>query len=106
GRPHTFTVHVEANDGSGAGFQPVNGVNPTVSLTPAKGASVLGVADGCAAGGTNAAGDCTVTFHSDTAGTVTGHASVTFNVGGVLLTRATDGTHGSSIDAVKTFVDA
>ena len=49
-------------------------------------------------------GLCSVTFTSNTAGTVTGHASVTFSVGGVSLTRATDETHGSSDDAVKVFV--
>ena len=37
-------------------------------------------------------GQCTVTFTSATAGTVTGNASVTFSVGGVSLTRDTDST--------------
>jgi hypothetical protein len=44
-----------------------------------------------------------VTFTSNTAGTVTGHATVTFSVGGVSLTRET-GTSGNSGDATKVFV--
>jgi hypothetical protein len=45
-----------------------------------------------------------VTFTSNTAGTVIGHATVSFSVGGVTLTRATDSTRGSSGDATKVFV--
>ena len=45
-------------------------------------------------------GTCTVTFTSPTAGTVTGHASVTFNVSGISLTRATGtGTLNASCPA-------
>ena len=41
------------------------------------------------------------------AGKITGHASITFSVGGVSLTRATGDSHtGDSADAVKPFVDA
>jgi hypothetical protein len=101
---HTFTVHIEADNGTNSGFQPVSGLNPTVTLTPAGGASVSGVTDTCASTGTNASGDCTVTFTSNSAGTVTGHASITFSVGGASLTRTTNGTSGNSGDAVKTFV--
>src|SRR5207245_1678471 len=60
----------------------------------------------CATTGTNASGQCTVTFTSNTGGTVTGTASVTLSVGGVSLTRTTNGQAGSSGPAVKTFVDA
>ena len=49
-------------------------------------------------------GECTVTFTSNTAGTVTGHATVTLTVGSVSLTRATDGTGGNTDDATKVFV--
>src|SRR5262249_17095646 len=80
---------------------------PTVTLTPSNGASVLGKTDNCASpGATSGAGNCTVVFHSNTAGQVTGHATVTFSVGGVPLTRATTGTLHSQGDAVKTYVDA
>jgi hypothetical protein len=49
-------------------------------------------------------GQCSVTFTSNTAGTVIGHATVSFSVGGVTLNRATDSTHGGSGDATKVFV--
>jgi hypothetical protein len=45
-----------------------------------------------------------VTFTSPTAGTVKGHASVTFSIGGESVTRETDGTSPNSDDAVKVFV--
>jgi hypothetical protein len=107
---HTFTVHVEANDGSGSGFQPVSGVKPTVSLTNGGGASAINITDNCASTGTDASGNCTVSFTSDNPGTVTGNASITLTVGGVSLTRDTDpatsagsGPNGSG-PAVKTFI--
>jgi 2C-methyl-D-erythritol 2,4-cyclodiphosphate synthase len=102
---HTFTVTVLANDGSGSGYQAVSGVNPVVTLTPAGGAAVTGLTDNCAATGTNTSGQCSVTFTSNSAGTVTGNASITFTVDGQSLTRATGDSHaGDSTDAVKTFV--
>src|SRR5688500_19887846 len=51
----------------------VQGVNPTVTLTATGGAVVAaGKVDTCATTGTNAAGQCTVTLTSNSAGTVTG----------------------------------
>src|SRR5262245_49061177 len=78
---------------------------PTVSLTDANGA-VQNVSSNTCTTGTDSNGQCSVTFTSNAAGTVTGHATVTFDVGGVSLTRATDNTHGSTGDATKRFVDA
>jgi uncharacterized repeat protein (TIGR01451 family) len=109
--PHTFTVTVLQDDGLTAsqggdgvtGFAPVAGVKPTITLTGAGGASAINVVDTSSAG-TDANGQCTATFTSDSPGTITGHATVTFNISGVSITRATDSTHGSSGDAVKTFV--
>jgi Prealbumin-like fold domain len=45
-----------------------------------------------------------VTFTSPTAGTVTAHASFSITLGGVTLSRATDGKAPNSGDAVKMFV--
>ena len=104
GANHTFTVTVKANDGSGSGPQPVSGVKPTVTLASANGATATNVTDTCASTGTNASGQCTVTFTSNSGGTVTGTASVTLSVGGVSLTRTTNGQSGNSGPAVKTFV--
>jgi uncharacterized repeat protein (TIGR01451 family) len=56
---------------------------------------------------TNASGQCTITFMSNSAGKVTGHASSTLSVGGsAAFTVQTDGQAPNSADAVKTFVDA
>jgi hypothetical protein len=50
-------------------------------------------------------GQCIVVFSSATAGTVTGDATVNLSVGGISLTRNTDGVSPNSDDAVKTYVD-
>ena len=106
GQPHTFTVSVLQDAGQGAGFvAPPDGTIVTVTLTDSAGASHTTSTDTCAGTGT-VSGVCTITFSSATAGKVTGHASVSLTVGGVTFTRATDGTHGSSNDVVKTYVNA
>src|SRR5204862_6009991 len=51
-------------------------------------------------------GQCTITFTSNTAGKVTGHAAATLTVNGVAFTIQTNGVAPNSGDAVKTFVDA
>jgi prealbumin domain-containing protein len=102
--PHTFTVHIETDNGSGSGFLPAAGLNPTVTLTPAGGAVVSGKTDDCASTGTSPTGNCSVTFTSNSAGTVTGHASIQLTIGSATFTIATDGTGLNSGDAVKTFV--
>jgi len=104
GESHTFTVTVQQNDGSGLGFVDApDGTIVSVTLTDANGAINTISTDTCASPGTSG-GDCSVTFTSQTAGTVTGHASVTFSVAGVSLTRSTDGSGQNGIDAVKVFV--
>ncbi len=112
GEDHTFTVNVQQNDGLSAaqggdgvsGFGPApDGTTPTVTLSDSGGAISAISQNTCASPGT-VNGSCSVTFTSNTAGTVTGHATVTFSVGGVSLTRATDNTHGSTGDATKVFV--
>src|SRR6185436_20565854 len=51
-------------------------------------------------------GQTLTVFTSNSAGQVTGHASVSLVVGGLTLVRQTDGIDDNSGDAVKTFVDA
>ena len=103
GANHTFNVHVSKTVGGTP--QPAAGVTPTVTLTAANGAAVVPVSDTCAAPGTNATGDCAVTFTSNTAGTVTGHATASVTIGTETFNVATDGVAPNSSDAVKRFVD-
>jgi len=106
GESHTFTVVAEQDAGDGQGFVDVpDDTIVTVTLTPV-GATVKDLVDNCATG--TASGSCTVTFTSDTPGTITGHAKVTVTISyageSATLTRETDGSGGNSGDAVKTFV--
>ena len=106
GDAHTFTVHVEADDdvNGGAGFAPVAGLHPVISLSASNGAQnpVPVASNTCATTGTDAGGNCTITFTSASAGQVIGHAAV--DVLG--LHRETTGVAPNSADAVKTFVDS
>jgi hypothetical protein len=104
GDEHTFTVSVTENTGSSSG--PAAGVVVDVDLTADDGAAVDLISDTCASPGTDADGECEVTFTSDTAGTVTGHASATVTIGDDDFLVETDGVAPNSDDAVKTFVDA
>jgi hypothetical protein len=106
GQPHTFTVTLESS--SGGPFQPVQGAHVDVTLTDSLGAVHTAPTGTCTNAGanTNAAGQCTITFTSNTTGKVTGHATATINVGGQNLTVETNGVAPNSADAVKTFVDA
>jgi hypothetical protein len=102
GQTHTFTAHVSVNDGSGAGF--VNAPDGTaISFTKDSGPGALGGPNPCTTeGGT---GSCTITLTSATTGVTTVSAHTTVSVGGVSLTRNTDGTGGSSGPATKTWVN-
>ena len=104
GASHTFTVTVSKD--TGGGFQPAVGEHVDFSLTDSNGASHSAPTGTCAAADTNAAGECTITFTSATAGMVTAHAVSTLAVDGHSITVETDGTADNSDDAVKTFVDA
>ena len=115
--PHTFTTTVWVDDGSGTdagdgmgNFDLVEDASVTVTLSNQNGA----VADppGPFNGVTDANGEYDVTFTSATQGTVIGHASTMITVGGVVLSRETDGMEtvpGSgtlnSDDAVKVFIE-
>lgn len=114
---HTFTVDVQQDDGFPAGaaggdavtgFGPVpNGITPVVTLTPGTtDAVVTGKTDSCASPGT-VNGSCTVVFTSNSAGTVTGSASVSLAFAGLTGTveRSTDAVGANSGTAVKHFVE-
>jgi peptidyl-tRNA hydrolase len=107
--PHTFTVTVEKKSGGGD-FVPAADGHADVTLTAATGASpvVDQAASTCDDAGDNldANGQCTITFTSPTAGTVTGHAKATVTLGGETFVRESDGQSPNSGDAVKRFVDA
>ena len=103
GQPHTFTVTV-LND-TGSGLLPV-GAGEQCNVTLTNGNGAVATPAGPFNLTTNASGQCAVTFTSATAGTVTGHASSMLSVGGINFTIQTDGTSPNSGDAVKTFVDA
>jgi hypothetical protein len=109
GQPHTFTVTLEKDAGDGSGFVAADGEHVDVTLTDAGGANHTAPTGTCTNAGanTNAAGQCTITFTSNSAGTVTGHATSTLSVAGSApFTVATDGVAPNGPDAVKTFVDA
>src|SRR5690349_15981896 len=104
-----FAVTVLKNLGDGAGFVAAAGEHVAFTLTDANGASHSAATGTCTGAGANtdANGQCTIIFSSPSAGTVTGHASVSLTIGTVTLSRATgDGAHGDTANAVKKFVDA
>ncbi|GAA2114813.1 prealbumin-like fold domain-containing protein [Nocardioides bigeumensis] len=101
--PHTFTVTVSrvfAGTSSG-----ISGVNPSVTLTDSGGATITPTANTCATTGTNASGQCTVTFTSAVAGVITGHATVTATVQGQTFNLSTGSGAGQNPDATKVYVD-
>src|SRR5262249_37307319 len=79
-----------------------------VTLTDSNGAVHTAPTGSCTNAGANtdASGQCTITFTSNSAGQVSGSATSTLNINGVSVTVTTDGTSGNSGPAVKTFVDA
>src|SRR5262249_39771597 len=98
GQQHTFTAHVNVNDGSGSGFQNApdgTAINFTTNGAPSGSCNT--------SGGT---GSCSITLSSPTTGAWTENASTTLTVGGVSLTRATDGTDSNSGPAIKQWVNA
>ena len=96
GHPHTFTVTVEQNDGTGWGA--------------ASGVDVTGATDfGTLTTGTcttNGSGQCDLVVTSSTPGTATVNASATVDVSGVSIGVATDGYGADSVSNQKTWVDA
>ena len=111
GQAHTFTVLLEKDTGNPTGFVPAAGEHVDVTLTNGGGASFIldAGASTCDDVGpnTNAAGQCTMVFTSNTPGTVTGHATSTLSVAGSApFTVQTNNVAPNGPDAVKTFVNA
>ena len=110
--PHTITATVSQNDQLGitdplgdavAGFGPApDGTLVTFSLlNNTAGAAFVGGVNTC----TTTGGTCSVDINSSTPGSVDIHATTTFSVLGVSLTRASgDGLSGDSADANKVYV--
>ena len=80
GQEHTFTVEVN-QDKLGVETPAVDGTIVTVTLTDSEGAVNEISSDTCASPGT-VGGTCSITFTSNTPGTVTGHASADVAVDG------------------------
>src|SRR5438067_2222798 len=99
GAPHTFTVTVEKNLGTGGGFVAAAGETVTSSLT---GAGTIS-AGTCTTTSTDLSGQCTIIVGSSSAGTSTLSASVSLSVSGVSLTRSLgDANAGDSAKPTKT----
>jgi hypothetical protein len=100
GQPHIITATVSQDPGTGFVAAP-NGTLVTFSLlNNAAGATFVGGVNTC----TTTAGSCFVQINSTATGGVDIHATTTFSVGGVSLTRAT-GTGGlNGADAHKSYV--
>src|SRR6266542_1619439 len=100
GDTHTLTAHVNVDPGTGF----VNAADGTVITVAITGGPGTPASQTCTtAGGT---GSCTVTITSATPGTTTLNATTTVAVGGVSLTRTTNGINGNSGSVSKTWVDA
>ena len=114
GDPHTITATVQQDDTLPAGPPGDNadGYGPAPDGTLVTFSLLNNVANAVFVGGVNTCltsggtGQCSVQIVTSTAGGVDIHATTTFSVQGVSLTRAT-GTGGlNSADAHKTYVDA
>src|SRR4029079_4209562 len=98
GATHTFTGHVNVNDGTGF----VNAPDGTqISFTIDSGPGAFTTTNPCVtAGGT---GSCSINLSSAVTGVTTVSAHTTLAVSGVTLTRHTDDTGANSDPATKTF---
>ena len=102
GDPHTFDV--EVNQTVAGNETPVaDGTIVDVTLTDANGGAITPTSDTCADPGT-VGGTCSVTFSSNVAGLVTGHAEADVDVGDTVVHVETGGA-GNNPDALKRFVD-
>jgi hypothetical protein len=101
GSPHVFTGHVNVNDGTGF----VNAPDGTsISFTINSGPGSFSTPNPCVtAGGT---GSCTITLNSAVTGVTSVSANTTLTVGGLSVSRATNGVGANSGPAAKTWVDA
>jgi hypothetical protein len=102
GDPHTIFVHVTKDEGTGS----VDAENVTVVFTVTNGAATfVGLDNDCV---TDANGNCSVQIVSNTSGNNVINATATYTVGGVSITRATNGDSGptGSDAAEKQYVNA
>jgi hypothetical protein len=103
GQQHVFTVTVT---GLGAS-EPFAVQSITTSVVDSHGNPPGTMSTTC--GSPNVSGNvatCTITIDNSTADVFTASATAHVTVDGLALTRSTDGTHGSSGPATKTYVDA
>jgi hypothetical protein len=109
GAPHTFTVTVMKDNGSGSGLVPAEGEHVDFTLSDSDGSkAVVDTANSTcddAGANTDAKGQCTIVFTSATAGTTNGNASVSLTIGGKTVARSTSANAGpgGSGPAVKTW---
>jgi hypothetical protein len=101
GLSHIFTAHVNVNDGNGF----VNTPDGTqISFTIDSGPGGFTTANPCTTSG--GIGSCQIMLTSAVTGVTTVSAHVTESVGGVVLTRNTNGVGANSGPATKTWVNA
>ena len=102
GDDHTFTVHVEKDEGSGF----IDAAGVAVTITWPGGSGTPDTVNDTDCSSTDSNGECDVIINSAVAGIFNAHAAATVTVLTVPLDRETDGSGGNSDDAVKTYVDA
>jgi hypothetical protein len=97
GEAHNFTINVMKDAGDGSGFVAVDNqlVNVTYSST------ITTPDDSCL---TDSNGDCIVTVNSLVNGTIIATATSEIEVGGINVTRTTDGTGNNSYPAQKDYI--
>src|SRR5438093_466513 len=101
------TATVLQNAGLGAGFVAAPNGTLVTEIGRASCRERARIVGGNTCTISNGLGTCTVTITSPTAGTVSIHATTTFSVGGVSVTRATGDSHTcDGRDVTKVFVDA
>jgi len=103
GDSHTFTVDVSTTIAGNPTPAPDGTiVDVTLTHSNAAGNPVVATTDTCATG--TVGGSCEVTFSSNVAGTITGHAEADVDIGDTTVHVETGGT-GNNPNAFKVFVD-
>src|SRR4029079_6175044 len=101
GGTHTFTAHVNTDDGAGFTSAP-DGTQISFSIDSGPGSFTT--PNPCTT--TGGTGSCTITLTSPSTGATKGSAHVDVTPGGVAVHRDTDGAGGNSGPATATWVDA
>src|SRR5439155_951335 len=102
GDPHTFTVTLWKDLGENKGFVKAKDEHVDVTLTDELGAAHPVPTGSCTTAGpnTDVNGQCTITFTSNSTGTVTGHATSTLTLGSATFTVQTYCMGPTSANAV------